>query len=110
MSKYAAVIKIGYGNYIIQGDDAVELFNNIYKFQDLDCLIRMGNEHGDEVDIVQLYTLEYMNLKVEEETLVIEDIKKLNLELSIGSLVCVELIEGENSFNELVEKYPNAIK
>ena len=67
-------------------EDVMEQFERI---QDLDCLVRMGPDFGDDVTDLK----EFMD-KYHSGSLSWDDIRNMNFELSIGTIKCTDLQEG----------------
>ena len=67
-----------------EGDSAEEIVMQMYDFQDFDCLVRMGPEYGDDVSELKAF----MD-KFHFGELTFEDLKNMNITLSIGTIKCI---------------------
>ena len=88
MSKYVAKIEIGPFTENYKGDDPNEIIREIASEQDFDCLLRMGRMQESEEDQGELDKLEAFLDKYHGESLTMEDIKGLDIHLSLGNIVC----------------------
>ena len=67
-----------------EGDTQEEIILLLYEVQDLDCLVRMGPMFGEDVSELESFMDKFYNGE-----LTCEDIKKMNIELSIGTIKCI---------------------
>lgn len=96
MSNYKATFEIGWLNETIEGDSPEAIIEKLEEIQDLDCLLRMGYEEEGRKGRKELDKLAEFLKKYRNGDLVIEDIERLNISLSIGDLRCKEITEVEN--------------
>lgn len=94
MSKYTADITIGWLEQNFEGDTPNEIMKSVEKVQDFECLLRMGREEEDKKGQKELDKLESFLQKYYEGELTIDDIRSLNIKLSIGDIVCNEVTEN----------------
>ena len=108
---YVAIFEL-YGGYRMQslckGENANELFDAFNKVQSLDCLVSMGSSRERAKGKKELAKLESIIAKRYANNLTIEDLAGLDVTLSIGSIKCLEIAEGDNAEAELRAKYPRA--
>lgn len=110
--KYAAVIEmtswLGTHQHIVRGNTLSDLIEDLENVQSLRCLIRMGRGCENKAGQKQLDTLEYIVERSWDGELTMEDLQRLDVELSVGTIKFLELFEGEESQQTLPEKYPQA--
>ena len=90
---YAAKIAFGWVNQWFEGETPTEIIKAMEKYQDFGCLIRMGRENEDEAGQKELDKLEAFLKKYHDNELTMDDIKALNIHLSISDIVCHEITE-----------------
>ena len=109
---YAALFEMnswmGLAQYIICGSSAAELLKGFEKIQNLRCLVRMGRSEEGAKGKKMLDKLEGILNKRDNGDLTNADLLTLNIKISIGTIKCVEIVEGENAADRLKAKYPNA--
>lgn len=93
MKKYKATFEIGWMHETIEGDTPSELIQGVENVQDLRCLLQMGATMEPNKGKPELRKLESFLEKYYDNTLTINDIKSLDIQLSIGSIKCTDLIE-----------------
>ncbi len=71
-----------------EGDSPEEIIFQLYGDQDLDCLVRMGPMFGEDVS-----ELERFVDKFHSGDLSFDDIKNLDISLSIGTIKCTSIQE-----------------
>lgn len=107
--KYAAVIQVKNWmvelNYLVKGNSVNDLFYNIYRFQDLDCLLRLGEICGEKEDTIGLIKLNKLIEKNMLKNLKLDDVISLDINLSIGKLKCIDFVEDINAEEILKSKY-----
>lgn len=112
MKKYVAVIEMtswmGTHQHIVKGDSASELLSEFEEIQSLNCLVRMGRMEENASGQKQLDKLEVILEKKMNGELTIAELKKMNIKLSIGSIQCMEVFEGEMIEERLKIRFPNA--
>ena len=67
-----------------EGGSAGEIVRQMYRFQDFDCLVRMGPQFGDDVSELEAFLDKFHSGK-----LTFEDLKNMNIELSVGTIRCI---------------------
>lgn len=93
MAKYTATFHIGWMTVNAEGDTPADLVSEIEKAQDLQCLCQMAGTMGTKKDKKEIGKLIEFLEKYNDDMLTIDDIRGLNVDLSIGSLKCVSLEE-----------------
>ena len=101
MSKYAAIIKIGWITDCYEADDPCGIIRKAEDIQDFDCLLRMGRSEEDGEGQAELSKLEIFLDKYRNGTLDMTDIENLDVHLSIGSIVCQGTAEGDKQIEAL---------
>ncbi len=104
MSKCAAKIKIGWVNKCFEADSPGEIIQQVSEYQDFNCLLRMGRLQEGKKGQKELDKLEAFLNKWFDESLTMEDIKNLNIHLSIGDIVCHGIAENEEAVKALKEE------
>ena len=94
MGKYTAVFSIGWMTVNAEGDAPADLVREIENAQDLRCLVQMAGTMGTPKDKKEITKLIDFLEKYEDDTLTIDDIKALNVNLSVGALKCESLVEN----------------
>ena len=93
MSKYSATFHIGWMTVNAEGDTPADLVREIENAQDLQCLVQMAGMMGTKKDKKEISKLVAFLEKYGDDTLTIEDIRNLNVDLSVGALKCESLSE-----------------
>ncbi len=93
MSKCAAIIEIGYVTKCFEADDPTGIIRKVEDIQDFDCLLRMGYSIEGKEGRKELAKLEQFLHKYNDDTLTMDDIKELNISLSIGNIACHGIAE-----------------
>ena len=93
MSKYSAVFEIGWMTVNAEGETPDDLVRKIEEAQDLQCLVQMAGAMGTKKDKQEIQKLIAFLDKYGAGELTIEDVKNLDLKLSVGSLKCKSLNE-----------------
>ena len=88
MSKFAAVIELGWIKQCFEADSPCGIIRKVEKVQDFGCLLDMGRMEEDEAGQKELDKLEAFLDKYHHRTLTMEDIKALNIHLSIANIAC----------------------
>ena len=101
MSKYSALIELGWIKKWFEGNDPCEILRQVEEYQDFDCLLRMGRMEETKKGQKELSILEAFLDKYYDGTLTMEDIKKLNVHLSIGDIACHGIAETEEGIAAL---------
>lgn len=102
---YAAKIELGWANKWFKGETAIEIMRKVEDYQDFGCLIRMSRMYEDKNGQKEIDKLETFINKYYDDELTIEDIKSLDIHLSIGNFKCHRIAIGE----EEVQKISDAI-
>ena len=109
---YVAVFEmtswLGVTQHIVKGDDASELLTNFEDIQSLHCLIRHGRYEEDENGQKELDKLEEILDKRDSGELTIEELKKMDINLSLGYIKCIAIFEGEGAEKRIKSVFPNA--
>ncbi len=93
MAKYTAVFHIGWMTVNAEGDTPADLVSEIEKAQDLQCLCQMAGMMGTAKDKKEIRKLTAFLEKYGDDTLTIDDIRNLDVDLSVGALKCESLSE-----------------
>ncbi len=93
MSKYSAVFQIGWMTVNAEGDTLEDLIREVESAQDLQCLAQMASMMGTKKDKQEIRKLIDFLEKYSSDELTVEDVRNLDINLSVGGLKC-------ESFNE----------
>ena len=93
MSKYSAVFQIGWMTVNAEGDTLEDLIREVESAQDLQCLAQMASMMGTKKDKQEIRKLIDFLEKYSNDELTVEDVRNLDINLSVGGLKC-------ESFNE----------
>ena len=109
---YAAVFEMksmfGTFQYFFEGKTPVAIMDAFEYEQSLECLIRHGRcEEGYDGQLA-LDRLEAFYNKYTNFNLTIDDIADLDVNLSVGTIKCHAIAEGDEAITALKEQYPNA--
>ena len=88
MNKYKATFSVGWMTVHAEGETPADLVREIEKAQDLQCLAQMADMMGTKKDKKEIRKLIDFLDKYSDDSLTIEDIKNLNVDLSAGALKC----------------------
>ncbi len=99
---------LGVQKYIFEGESPEEIMSCFGQVQDLGCLVRMGRSEENAAGQKQLDKLEEFLEKYYEGSLTIEDIRALDITISLGGFRCLGVAEGEEEIAALRQKYPDA--
>lgn len=110
---YAALFEteswLGTRQYIFEGGSASELLSKFENIQNLQCLVHMGlAEETSPAAIKSISKLSKLLDSHYDGTLTVEELKTLDLKISIGAVKCVTVIEGDDAADQLKKAYPNA--
>lgn len=90
---YTSIFEIfglsGIQEYTFAGKDASDILFQLQCVQDLGCLVEMGSKMEDENGKKGLARIQNILDKDREGSLTIQDLKDLDVSLSIGSVKCV---------------------
>lgn len=95
MSKYSAVFQIGWMTVKAEAENPKDLVKEIEKAQDLQCLVQMSTMMGTKKDKQEIKKLIRFIEKNNDNELTIEDIRNLDVKLSVGTLRCDSLNEEQ---------------
>lgn len=101
---FAAKIKLGWINDCFEGEDAIEIVQKMSVHQDFDCLIRMARMEETKKGQKEVDKLEEFVKKYYDGTLTMDDIKALDVHLSVGNIVCHGIAETEEEIETLRAK------
>jgi hypothetical protein len=99
---------MGPEQHIVRGSSAAELLYEFEEIQHLGCLVRMGRSEEGAEGQKMLDKLEEILYKRDSGDLTNEDLLTLDIKISLGTIKCVEIAEGDNAAEQLKAKYPNA--
>ena len=107
---YTAVFELtswmGKEYYFFIGESAVSLLAQLNEVQSLECLAQMGEVQETTADgKSHIAKLSNILEKYHNRTLQIDDLLGFNINLSIGSIKCCEVKEGNHNLEELQTKY-----
>ena len=112
MSKYVAVIEmtswLGTYQHIVRGETPSALIEDFDNVQSLHCLVRMGRSEEDAKGQENLDVLESILEKTESRELTDDDLKLLDIKISLGTIKFLEAFVGVDNEEKLKSKYPNA--
>ena len=93
MARYTATFQIGWLTIKAEGETPADLVREIENEQDLQCLVQMAGTMGTKKDKKEIGKLIDFLEKYEDDSLTIDDIRELNVDLSVGALKCESLTE-----------------
>jgi len=93
MAMYSATLSIGWMTVNAKGDTPADLVREIEKAQDLQCLVQMAGMMGTKKDKQEIRKLIDFLEKYSDDTLTIDDVRNLDVKLSVGALKCESLEE-----------------
>ncbi len=94
--------------HVVTGRSASELLRKFERIQSLKCLVRMGRSEEDAEGQKMLDKLEAILKKSTRGCLTNEDLLALDIKISLGTIKCVEIAEGDDAAEQLKAKYPNS--
>ncbi len=101
MKKYAAKIEMGWIKAVFEGDSAREIMDEVARYQDLFCLVGMAQANERGAGLKEVEKLEALVNGYYGGTLTMEDLKGLNIHLSVGDFICHGIAEGEEEIAKL---------
>ena len=101
MSKCAALIKIGWLKNVFEGDGPCGVINKLEEIQDFGCLMEMGRAQEGPAGQKELDKLEAFLEKYYDGSLTMKDIRELDVDLSIGKIICYGTAETEAEIEAL---------
>ena len=99
---------LGPQKHVFKGNDASDILTQLEKYQDLSCLLQMGRIHEEKKGQKELDKLEELLSKDWNGELTMEDLRKVDLDLSIGTIKCIRTAETEEEVKKLISEYPDA--
>ena len=110
--KYIAVFEIkswlGIMQHIVKGENASDLLYSFEDIQSLECLVRHGRYEEDKKGQKELDKLESFLYKRDAGDLTIDELKKLDITLSLGHIKCLEILGGDGAEEQIKSFFPNA--
>ena len=97
----------GRNAWICTGHDAISIFSKFMQTQDLYCLVRMGRMLEDDQSRVD--ALEAILDAYDDETLSMDDIRAMNLDLADGAIWCSGIAGDDEAIDALQQANPKAI-
>ena len=110
---YAALFemerRLGTEQYIFTGNSASELLSKFEEVQSLECLAEMGKrQERSATGKKAIMLLEELLDKHLSGTMTIEDLLSLDIKISLGSIKCIKILEGDDAKDKLKLEYPKA--
>ena len=107
---YAAVFEMkswmGTERHVFTGKNAIELLDQFNEVQSLDCLVRMGySRERSKEGKASIEKLEVLLDKRDFGKLTIEDLLTLDINISLGTIKCLKVVEGDEEIAKLKEEY-----
>ncbi len=97
---YAAMIEIGWMKQVVEGESANAIIDAISRYQDFGCLVTMAKQRESSYTYSKLKA--FVD-KYRKRALTMDDIKNLDIGLSIGSIRCHGVAEGDEEIEKLKE-------
>ena len=94
--KYQATFQIGWMTVQAEGDTPEDLVRAVEREQDLQCLAQMAGSMGTKKDKLEVRKLMEFLSKYYDGGLTIEDVRNLDVHLSVGTLKCESLTVSED--------------
>ena len=94
MSQYEAKFQVGWMTVNAEGDEPDDLIREVENAQDLQCLCQQAAMMGTKKDQKEIKKLMDFLEKYYGGELTIEDVRGLDVGLSVGRIKCNELIEN----------------
>lgn len=88
-----ACVEMGFMKTWYEGETVADIVLEMENDQDFECLLRMGQMREDKKGLQELVKLEEFVRKYHDGELTVDDLKSLDVRLSIGNITCHELIE-----------------
>lgn len=99
---------MGCQQYIFKGNTASNLLSEFERVQDLGCLVRMGRSQENKKGQKELDKLEAILEKYYDGSLTTDDLLTLDIAISLGTIKCVCIEEGDDAAEKLKKQYPGA--
>lgn len=90
---YKALIEIGWVQKWFSGETVEEIVSQIERYQDFGCMMMFGRNLENPAGQKALDKLELFLDKYGKRKLTIDDLRELDLHLSIGNFICHEVVE-----------------
>lgn len=101
MSKCGAIIKLGWVKDCFEAEDPCGIIRKVEDIQDFGCLLQMGYRVETKKGKQELAKLEAFLNKYYNGSLTMNDIKELNIHLSIADIICFGIGETEEEVEAL---------
>ena len=102
MSKSAAIIELGWLKDCFEAEDPCGIIRKVENVQDFGCLLRMGHMYEGKAGQRELSKLEAFLQKYYDGSLSMDDIKNLDIHLSIGDIVCHSIAQTEEEIESML--------
>ena len=99
---------IGKEQHIFEGNSASELLDEFEKVQSLGCLAQTGRMQEKAKGQKELDKLDIILGKHFNGELTNDDLLTLDINLKIGAIKCIAILEGDDAVEKLKAQYPNA--
>ncbi|MCF0123292.1 MAG: hypothetical protein HUJ67_04175 [Ruminiclostridium sp.] len=110
---YAAVFEIktrfGKEKYLFEGTSAANLLSQFEEYQDLECLVSMGQMQEKGKGLQELKKLEDLLDKRGSCNLSMADLEQFAIKISLGTIKCTGTAEGEEAILALRKRHPDAM-
>ena len=101
-AKFTITSWMGEETHVFAGANAKEILAQLNEVQSLECLARMGAKHEtDSQGKANIVMLEKLLDKYYSDTLIMDDIAMMAVCLSIGTIKCHQVVEGEDAVRRL---------
>lgn len=103
---YAALFEmtswIGTEKHVFTGENAIELLDQFNDVQSLECLVRMGRaQERSKEGKAGIEKLAEILDKHWDGVLTIEDLLTLDIKISLGTIKCCKVVEGDEEIAKL---------
>ena len=103
---YAALFEmtswIGTEKHVFTGKNAIELLDQFNDVQSLGCLVRMGRvQERSKEGKASIEKLAEILVKHSDGVLTIEDLLTLDIKISLGTIKCCKVVEGDEEIAKL---------
>lgn len=95
-------------HFFTKGKTAGSLLTQFGHEQNLECLLSNGRYQEDKKGQLELDKLEALLKKHRSRKLTVDDLRGFSIKISLGTIKCLELVDGEEAVTALKEKYPRA--
>lgn len=102
MSKVAAIIELGWTAALFEADDPCGIIRKVEDVQDFWCLLSMGYLYEGKTGQRELSKLEAFLQKYYDGSLIMDDIKGLDIHLSAGDIVCHGIAQTEEEIESFL--------